>query len=254
MPGFQPVTQLLGNYPVLARVNGVVLQHRDALHRVSPRLTYRYVLLYSPVLLLGGAGLLLRKTAYRAAFLLGFFFLACAFLLHIPRLIVGLSNGRVWTAAFETLAIAASIFILSALLSRQRDAQPDSVSPYAARGGLICYGIALPVFGVLHFIYPGYVASVIPSWIPGHLFWTYAVGILFCAAGLSILTGIQSQLAALLTGSMFGLWVLILHAPRVVARPHNPYEWTSLFVALTMCGGAFLIAANLSGMGEHITS
>jgi hypothetical protein len=41
---------------------------------------------------------------------------------------------------------------------------------------------------------------------------------------------------------MFFSWVLILHAPRVWASPHNGNEWTSAFICLAMSGAAFAIA------------
>jgi hypothetical protein len=41
---------------------------------------------------------------------------------------------------------------------------------------------------------------------------------------------------------MFLLWVVVLHAPRVAASPHNGDEWSSLFVALALGGGALILA------------
>ena len=49
-----------------------------------------------------------------------------------------------------------------------------------------------------------------------------------------------------LLGLMFFLWVVILHAPRVAASPHNGNEWTSAFVALAMSGSALLVAGTLA--------
>jgi hypothetical protein len=44
---------------------------------------------------------------------------------------------------------------------------------------------------------------------------------------------------------MFLLWVVIVHAPRVAAAPHNANEWTSAFVALAMAGSAWSVAGSL---------
>jgi len=44
---------------------------------------------------------------------------------------------------------------------------------------------------------------------------------------------------------MFLLWTVLLHAPRVFARIHNKDELTSLFVALAMSGGSFIVAATV---------
>src|SRR5713226_7889837 len=55
--------------------------------------------------------------------------------------------------------------------------------------------IPLVVFGVQHFLYARFVAALVPSWIPGHLFWAYAVGIAFIATTLSIIVNIKARLA-----------------------------------------------------------
>lgn len=89
-------------------------------------------------------------------------------------------------------------------------------------------------------------AAMVPSWIPGRLFWAYLTGVAHIAAGLSILTTIKARrLAATLLASMIGLWVLILHIPKVVVSPGNLKEWSGAFIALAICGGALLIAGSL---------
>jgi hypothetical protein len=49
-----------------------------------------------------------------------------------------------------------------------------------------------------------------------------------------------------LLGLMFLLWTILLHAPRVFAYIHNKDELTSLFVALAMSGGSFIMAGAVS--------
>jgi uncharacterized membrane protein YphA (DoxX/SURF4 family) len=112
--------------------------------------------------------------------------------------------------------------------------------------GRMLFAISMIVFGVQHFMYAPFIASLIPSWIPGHLFWAYFTGSALIVAGLSVATGIFAALAAALLGIMFFLWVLVLHAPRVVAQPRNGDEWTSAFVALAFAGGSCILAAALS--------
>ena len=81
-----------------------------------------------------------------------------------------------------------------------------------------------------------------PAWIPAHLFWAYFVGLAFLAAAISIVTRRYMKLGAGLLGLMFFLWVVVLHGPRMAAAVHNGDEWTSALVALSMCGGSWLIA------------
>jgi hypothetical protein len=50
-----------------------------------------------------------------------------------------------------------------------------------------------------------------------------------------------------LLGTIFLLWFLLLHAPRVVMAfrshdPNAPNEWSSAFIGLAMCGGSWICA------------
>jgi uncharacterized membrane protein len=167
-----------------------------------------------------------RVTAMLLGFLLFLYFL----LLYAPRLAANIHDFKPWTSGAEILAMCGAAWVLG-----------DT----PARLGRYLFALTLTVFGVQHFIYAQFVATLVPSWIPGHLFWAYAVGIAFIAATLSILTNIKARLAATLLGIMFFTWVLIVHLPRVAAAPHNGNEWTSALVALAMCGGAWIIAGTL---------
>jgi len=86
---------------------------------------------------------------------------------------------------------------------------------------------------------------VIPAWLPAPRFWALATGGAHAAAGLSLLTNVRARLAAALLAAMFGSWVVVLHAPRAAAHPHDPREWGSLLVALAMCGASGIVAGTL---------
>jgi uncharacterized membrane protein YphA (DoxX/SURF4 family) len=147
-------------------------------------------------------------------------------------------NAGQTTPALEVLALFGATLILAGSLGA--DHKDRLITP-----GRFLFALTLPAFGALHYLYIDYVASVIPAWIPERTFWGYATGVAHAAAGLSILTGVLARLAAPLLGIMFGSWVLILHIPRVIADSANRNEWTSLFVATALCGGAWLVAGTL---------
>jgi uncharacterized membrane protein YphA (DoxX/SURF4 family) len=84
------------------------------------------------------------------------------------------------------------------------------------------------------------------------VFWAYFTGCAHIAAGLAILSGVQARLAATLLGIMFGSWVLIVHIPRVLASPHVQSEWTSLCIAIALCGGAWLMAGYFTRSGVPV--
>ena len=107
----------------------------------------------------------------------------------------------------------------------------------------ILVAVSLVVFGVQHFIYGGFVATLVPAFMPGRLFWAYFVGVAFVAAAIGILTSMMARPAATMLGVMFFLFVVLLHIPRVIGKSSDGNEWTSGFVALAMCGGAWILAS-----------
>src|SRR6266849_7305594 len=109
--------------------------------------------------------------------------------------------------------------------------------------GRLFIAIALVVFGVQHFMYAGFVAGLVPAWMPGRLFWAYFVGAAFFAAAAGILYKLMARPAATMLGVMFFLFVVLLHIPRIAGNSSNGNEWTSGFVALAMCGGAWILAS-----------
>ena len=120
--------------------------------------------------------------------------------------------------------------------------------------GRLFIAIALVVFGVQHFMYAGFVAGLVPAWMPGRLFWAYFVGAAFFAAAAGILYQRSARPAATLLGVMFFLFVVLLHIPRIAAHPSDGNEWTSGFVALAMCGGAWVLARNSPLAGRETSA
>jgi len=185
-----------------------------------------------------------KKSARVAAFLLGSMFFLRVLLIHGPRLAVNLHDPGPWTTTFEVLAMCGAALVLAGTLPvvQHSSQRWESAVDKTAVLGRFLFAISLVIFGIQHLMYARFVASLVPSWIPGHLFWAYFTGAAFIAATMSIITGKSARLAATLLGLMFLLWVLLLHLPRVALSPHNGNEWTSAFVALAMCGGAFVLA------------
>ena len=145
------------------------------------------------------------------------------------------SASPVWAVAFESIVLASAAWALTDLLG-----ELSNGARVAARIG---FAISLFAFGIFHFVYHAYIASVIPAWIPGNLFWTYGIGCALIAAGVAVLTGIQARLATTLLAIMFASWVVIVHAPRVAASPANADEWSSMIIALSCCGASLIMRA-----------
>ena len=109
--------------------------------------------------------------------------------------------------------------------------------------GRFLIAIPMAIFGIQHFMYAAFVAGLVPSWMPARLFWAYFVGVAFVVASAGIVFQKTTRPAATLLGAIFFLFVVMLHIPRIAAHPGDGNEWTSGFVALAMCGGAWILAS-----------
>jgi hypothetical protein len=181
------------------------------------------------VILIGtAAGMAIEKCANWAALLLACTFLLRAVIVYIPQVVAAPRKASTWGSVFELLGICGvALVIYGGSLEKL---------------GRVFYSVELVGFAIQHFLYAQFVATLVPGWIPGHLFFAYFVGMALCASAVSIVTGIYTRAAATLLGLMFLSWVIILHLPRAFASPHTGSEWTSTLNALAMGGGALIIA------------
>lgn len=142
-----------------------------------------------------------------------------------------------WTyfAGAVLLALGLTVVIKKDLPKLQ---ETDKLLPF----GRVFFAIPLGVFAAEHFTITKAIASGIPSWIPGHIFWAYLVGAALVAASFSIILEEQSQLAATLLGIMLASFVVLLHVPRVIAQPHDRISWAVVLRDLSFSGGALAFA------------
>lgn len=196
------------------------------------------------VLLSAGLALLANARTHLAGLAVVAMFVLWIVVLHIPSAFLDpvLLRSPWWIRTFETLALAAVALILAGLSA-------DPVREHWIRAGRIAFGVSLPVFGILHFIYADSVAALValsPVAWPWPLFWAYLTGAGHLAAGLAIAAGVVPRLAAILAGFMYASWVFTLHLPRIVDHPEtyagNRGELTSLFVCAAFWGAAWIVA------------
>lgn len=169
-----------------------------------------------------------------AALTIAMLFMLIYLLLHLPLEIKEPRNPASWTGAFEAIALAASALIF---LTRSRGgAWSKFLVP-------ILLASTLVVIGIQHFLYADFIATIIPSWIPFRLFLANFIGVAFFAAAFSLLTNIFLQYAMRSLALLFAIFVIVLHLPRVWKSPRVETEWTSLFIAVAMCGISLAWAA-----------
>jgi uncharacterized membrane protein YphA (DoxX/SURF4 family) len=122
--------------------------------------------------------------------------------------------------------------------------------------GPLFYAAPLAAFGTEHLTLTKVIASLVPKWIPWHLFWAYLVGVCFIAAALSLVTRIQARLAASLLGFTFFLFVVLMDIPGWAHDPRNRFALALVLRQLSFSGGALALAASLTEQwrerGTHI--
>lgn len=189
------------------------------------------------------AFIIVDSKARTAAIYLGLTFLLLLVVFHIPnQFITTPAFLGSWNNALKLFALSGCAFIVASSLPQGTFTTGfEKILP----AGKYFLAITMFIFGIEHFIYVGFVPSLIPKAIPFHVFWTYFTGAALIAAGLGIILNIKLTLAAKLLGIMIFMWFILLHIPRAMADPHsfNGNEIVSAFEALAFSCGAFTLAA-----------
>ena len=138
---------------------------------VSAIVAGRSALVYISGIALVVAGLLImvKKYSYYGALLTGTIWLVLLLLLDLPLLIRHLHDPGPWTTTFETAGIFSGALLLMG----------KTISSKLTLIGRYLFLLALIVFGVQHYLYLNYITTLIPGWMPGHLFWAWLVMIAF---------------------------------------------------------------------------
>jgi uncharacterized membrane protein YphA (DoxX/SURF4 family) len=164
-----------------------------------------------------------------------------------------------WDGAAEQLALLAGGLASYACLAGasasvatddgQGESPRDALRAYAqlTRAALICMGLCLLMFGVAHFLYLDFTASMVPAWLPGgQKFWAVLTGAAHIAAGIALLSGMKARLAASLLTVMFATFSVLVHLPLLIAAPQSHLSWVMNVINLALTGAAWAIATALA--------
>jgi len=206
--------------------------------------------IFAALLIFPSILIIIGKEVRAASLFLGWLFLLFFLLGHVPYNLFVFPHSAwhvgVWVNALKELALSGGAFVMAGNSAATNNSKSifSNLSEKITPLGRIFFAITMFEFGYSHFLYVDFVATLVPSWIPGSLFWTYAGGILLIGSGLCIMFKIKLKLVALLTALMLFIWFLILHIPRGITNPlgGNSNEVTSVFQALAFSGIALGIA------------
>jgi uncharacterized membrane protein len=185
------------------------------------------------VLTVAGLLLVVGRTRVWGALLVGLFIGAWALGLHVPKVLAAPSNLTTWLALAECAAMSTGALLLFR-------GQGDGFGQTC----VILFGVACVIFGLSHFAYAQFTASMIPTWLPRRLELAYLTGAIHALTGLALLIGRWRRWAAGIEAAMMTSFVFLVHAPRVFAHPTDRAELTLLFVAITLSSAAWSVAAS----------
>jgi uncharacterized membrane protein len=195
------------------------------------------------VSLLSGIGLLVQRTAVMAARLLLATFLIWMLLFRLPNLLRAPLFAACWSV-FPLAVMLAAAWVLYVWFAADWDR--EHLSFISSNNGLriarVLYGLSLIFFGVAHFIDVKDTLSLIPNWLPAHVFWAYFTGCAFVAAGVAVLIGLYARLAAALSALQIALFLLLVWIPIVAAGSKVPFQWSETILNAALLASAWMIA------------
>jgi uncharacterized membrane protein len=170
---------------------------------------------------------------------------AWAVLRNVPLALADKGYGVAWTNLGKGLVLTGGVLAVAALVD---------ANPAFTWAGRLTLGAFMISSGIQHFLFPQFVKTLVPAWIPpSQIFWTYFAAVALIAGGLGLMVPWTTRLAALLSGLMIFLWVLLLHVPRALAASDAAQvknEWIAVFEALAFSGLAFVLARKAPPAGS----
>jgi len=218
---------------------------------IPGRLIWAYVT--GAALIAAGAAIISGRKARWAAILTGTLIFLWALLRNIPVAAAAPTFSGEWTYLGKALVLFGGAFAVAGSMRDAKGSRNSALSAFvnSKNGftylGRFCLSLFMILCGIQHFLFVEFVATLVPAWIPGAVFWTYFAGVALIAGGVGLLIPQTARLAAALSGLMIFLWVVMLHIPRALAAldPQRRNETTAVFEALAISGIAFVLARSL---------
>ena len=201
------------------------------------------VFLCSLISLSAGTGLLVRRTASVAARLLLATLLLWLLLFRLPNFLVLPAFAACWSV-FPLAVMLAAAWVLYVWFATDWDRKYTSFV-IGSNGLLIAhtlYGLSLIFFGAAHFIDVKDTLSLIPKWLPDHLFWAYFTGCAFIAAGVAAVTGFCARLAVRLSVLQLMLFLVLVWLPILAGGSRDPFQWSETILNVALLAGGWVVA------------
>lgn len=106
--------------------------------------------------------------------------------------------------------------------------------------GRIMFAVPFAILGLMHMMMASNMAGMVPSFVPGGVFWVYVTGIALIAAAVAIISKKQIYLASLLLAVLMLVFVMTVHLPAIIGG--DQMAMPSIMKDMSLAGGALIIA------------
>lgn len=234
---------------ILGLINGSFAGIWEGVPKAVPA---REALIYlcALVALVSGLGLFLQRTAAPAARLLLVYLLLWMLLLKGYYILLAPGTEVSYENWGETAVLAAAAWVLYAWFADAWDQSHlgFAIGDKGVRIARVIFGLALIAFGLSHYAYATDTASLVPAWLPVHLFWVYFTGTAYVAAGVAVLAGFFARLAVTLVTVQMAGFTLLIWAPYVATGHPDPGQWSEFVDSWVMTTAAWVVADSYPGV------
>lgn len=111
--------------------------------------------------------------------------------------------------------------------------------------GPVFEAVALAIFATEHFTAARALASIVPKWLPYHLFWTWFFGFALLAAAISFVIWRGVRWAGVLLALFFLIIVATLDLPGIPKQVHERFFWILTVREMSFASGAMVLAGSV---------
>jgi len=160
---------------------------------------------------------------------------------------VGIPTEVLWS-----YAVGGTVFVIGlALIFIKGEWQKAAGLDRLILFGPLFYAAPIAAFGTEHFTINRIIASMVPKWMPWHVCLAYFIGACFILAGFSLVTRIQTRLAASLLALTFFIFVSLMDAQGFARNPGNRFTLALMLRELSFGAGPLAFAASLGEKGRE---
>jgi uncharacterized membrane protein len=187
----------------------------------------------SALMLMGGIGLLWKRTEALAASVLFSYWALMVLLLKLPVVVRHPLVEVTWQDMANIVVLLTAAWVLFAA-----DKRP-------VRLPQLVFGFALIPLGLPHFVYLELTAPLVPAWLPYHTGWAYLTGAAQIAAGVGVLLGFHARLAAVLEAALLTTFTVLVWPPLIFAAPRTQNLWSEIALSWAASAGAWVVAVSI---------